>query len=287
MAKARLLISFAHPDDESFGLGAAIPKWIDEGVDVYLICATNGDVGTVPEGMRGQYDTVAELRLSELDCAMRILKFKAVYMLGYKDSGMMGSETSRHPASLWHQWEHHPHRVVGEVVEVLRQVRPQVIVTFNQYGGYGHPDHIAIQRATVRAFECAGDARFQPNGLKPYRPQKLYYSAFPKLTLRMQILSARLKGHNPRRMGINRDIDLVKILEHVEPIHARIPIADYFDVWEQASRCHASQGGGRITRTSRWLRRLLYSKQGFTRAYPPPNHHRVDEDDLFAGVTLD
>ena len=287
MAKARLLISFAHPDDESFGLGAAIPKWIDEGVDVYLICATNGDVGTVPERMRGQYDTVAELRLSELDCAMRILKFRTVYMLGYKDSGMMGSETSRHPASLWHQWEHHPHRVVGEVVKVLRQVRPQVIVTFNQYGGYGHPDHIAIQRATVRAFECAGDARFQADGLKPYRPQKLYYSAFPKLTLRMRILSARLKGHNPRRMGINRDIDIVKILEHVEPIHARIPIADYFDVWEQASRCHASQGGGRITRTSRWLRRLLYSKQGFTRVYPPPGHHRVDEDDLFAGVTLD
>lgn len=286
MAKARLLISFAHPDDESFGLGAAIPKWIDEGVDVYLICATNGDVGTVPERMRGQYDTVAELRLSELDCAMRILKFKAVYMLGYKDSGMMGSETSRHPASLWHQWEHHPQRVVGEVVKVLRQVRPQVIVTFNQYGGYGHPDHIAIQRATVRAFECAGDARFQPNGLEPYRPQKLYYSAFPKLTLQMQILSARLKGHNPRRMGINRDIDMVKILEHIEPVHARIPIADYFDVWEQASRCHASQGGGRITRTSRWLRRLFYSKQGFTRAYPPPNHHRVDEDDLFTGVTL-
>jgi len=287
MAKARLLISFAHPDDESFGLGAAIPKWIDEGVDVYLICATNGDVGTVPEGMRGQYDTVAELRLSELDCAMRILKFKAVYMLGYKDSGMMGSETSRHPASLWHQWEHHPRRVVGEVVEVLRQVRPQVIVTFNQYGGYGHPDHIAIQRATVRAFECAGDARFQPNGLEPYRPQKLYYSAFPKLTLQMQILSARLKGHNPRRMGINRDIDMVKILEHIEPVHARIPIADYFDVWEQASRCHASQGGGRITRTSRWLRRLFYSKQGFTRAYPPPDPHQVDEDDLFAEVTLD
>jgi len=287
MAKARLLISFAHPDDESFGLGAAIPKWIDEGVDVYLICATNGDVGTVPERMRGQYDTVAELRLSELDCAMRILKFKAVYMLGYKDSGMMGSETSRHPASLWHQWEHHPQRVVGEVVKVLRQVRPQIIVTFNQYGGYGHPDHIAIQRATVRAFECAGDARFQAGGLEPYRPQKLYYSAFPKLTLQIQILSARLKGHNPRRMGINRDIDMVKILEHVEPVHARIPIADYFDVWEQASRCHASQGGGRITRTSRWLRRLFYSKQGFTRAYPPPDHHQVDEDDLFAGVTLD
>ncbi len=290
MAKARLLISFAHPDDESFGLGAAIPKWIDDGVDVYLICATNGDVGAIPDCMKGKYDTVAELRLSELDCARQILKLKAVFKLGYKDSGMMGSQTSKHPASLWYQWEHDPNRVTAAVVKALRQIRPQVVITFNPYGGYGHPDHIAVQRATVRAFECAGDARFQldkPDGLKPYRPQKLYYSAFPKLTLQLRILSARLKGQDPRQMGINRDIDMVKILDHVEPIHARIPVGDYFDVWEQASRCHASQGGGRITRTSKWLRKILYSKQGFTRAYPPPSHNRVDEDDLFAGVTLD
>ena len=287
MAKARLLISFAHPDDESFGLGAAIPKWIDGGADVYLICATNGDAGTVPDRMKGKYDTVAELRLSELDCARQFLKFKEVFMLGYQDSGMPGSETSKHPASLWHQWRHHPDSVTAAVVKALRQARPQVIITFNPYGGYGHPDHIAIQRATVRAFECAGDARFQPDGLPPYRPQKLYYSAFPKLTLQLRIISARLKGQDPRRMGINRDIDMMKILDHVEPIHARIPIADYFDVWEQASRCHASQGGGRITRTAKWLRKLLYSKQGFTRAYPPPGHNRVDEDDLFAGVRLD
>ena len=290
MAKARLLISFAHPDDESFGLGAAIPKWINDGVDVYLICATNGDVGTIPDRMKGKYDTVAELRLSELDCAMQILKFKAVFKLGYKDSGMMGSKTSKHPASLWYQWERYPNRVTAAVAKVLRQIRPQVVITFNPYGGYGHPDHIAIHRATVRAFECAGDARLQPeepDGLKPYCPQKLYYSAFPKLTLQLRILSARLKGQDPRRMGVNRDVDMVKILDHVEPIHARIPIGDYFDIWEQASRCHASQGGGRITRTAKWLRKILYSKQGFTRVYPPPSHNRVDEDDLFAGVMLD
>ena len=287
MAKARLLISFAHPDDESFGLGAAIPKWIDDGVDVYLICATNGDVGTIPEAMQGKYDTVAELRLSELDCAMKILKFKEVFMLGYQDSGMPGSPTSKHPASLWHQWEHHPARVVGDVVRVLRQARPQVVITFNRYGGYGHPDHIAIQRATVQAFECAGDPCFQPGGLPPWRPQKLYYSAFPRLTVRMRILSARLKGQDPRRMGINHDIDITETLKRLEPVHARIPIADYFDVWEQASRCHASQGGGRITRTAKWLRRFLYSRQGFTRVYPPPAHSRVDEDDLFAGIRLD
>ncbi len=284
MTSRRLLISYAHPDDESFGLGAAIPKWIDDGIDVYLICATNGDVGEVPTELRGKYASVAELRLSELECARQYLKFKQVFMLGYRDSGMLGSETAEHPDSLWHQWRHHPKLVTDDVINVMRRVQPQVVVTFNRYGGYGHPDHIAIQRATVRAFECLRDGA--DKGANPYCPQKLYYAAFPKLTLQMGILSARLKGEDPRRMGINQDVDMLKILDHSEPVHARIPIARYLDIWEKASRCHASQGGGRMTRTARWLRRLLYHKQGFTRVYPPPKHKRVDEDDLFAGLPL-
>ena len=282
MEKRRLLISFAHPDDESFGLGAAIPKWIDDGVDVYLICATNGDVGTVPPHLQGKHQTVADLRLSELECARQHLDFKEVFLLGYRDSGMTGSETSQHPDSLCFQWEHDPERVTGAVAEVMSRIRPQVVVTFNRYGGYGHPDHIAIQRATEAAFH-----RLR-NGDLPAacKPQKLYYAAFPTAVLWARIVTARLKGQDPRQMGINQDIDVVKILDHVEPTHARIPIADYLDIWERASRCHASQGGGRITRTARWLRRILYSRQGFTRAFPTPNHSRADEDDLFDGVNL-
>ena len=278
----RLLISFAHPDDESFGLGAAIPKWIDDGAEVYLICATNGEVGTVPPELQGKFDTVEQLRLSEMACCRQVLKFSEVFMLGYRDSGMPGSESSRHTDSLNYQWQHHPARVTEDVMAVMRQVQPQVVVTFNRYGGYGHPDHIAIQRATTRAFERLRS----DNASAAYRPQKLYYASFPKFTARMRILSARLKGQDPRRMGRNCDVDITKVLANIEPSHARIPIADYFDIWEAASRCHASQGGGRISRTSRFLRRLLYSKQGFTRVHPAPARDIVDEDDLFAGILL-
>ncbi len=284
MEKRRLLISYAHPDDESFGLGAAIPKWIDDGVDVFLICATNGDVGHVPAALRGKYATVAELRLSELACARQYLKFKDVFMLGYRDSGMSGSETARHPDCLAYQWRHQPGRVTSRVMDVMRQVQPQVVVTFNRYGGYGHPDHIAIQRATARAFERL---REEAGFAQAYAPQKLYYAAYPKLSLRLRIWKARLKGQDPRRLGINQDVDTLKSLHHIEPVHARIAIAPYLDIWEKASQCHASQGGGRMSRRSRLLRRLLNRRQGFTRVYPPPKHNRVDEDDLFANVLLD
>ena len=280
MANKRLLISFAHPDDESFGLGAAIPKWIDDGVDVYLICATNGDVGNVPAALQGKYPTVAALRLSELACARRVLHFTDVFMLGYRDSGMPGSDTSRHPDSLCYQWAHHPQRVTDSVADVLRQVQPQVVVTFNRYGGYGHPDHIAIQRATSAAFH-----RLREQDM-PGAPQKLYYTAFPSFMIWTRILRARLNGQDPRRMGLNGDVDTMKTLENMEPVHARIRIGGYLDIWERASRCHASQGGGRINRTSRVLRRIMYQRQGFTRAFPPPGHERVDEDDLFANVSL-
>jgi mycothiol S-conjugate amidase len=283
MGKRRLLISYAHPDDESFGLGAAIPKWIDDGIDVFLICATNGDVGHVPEALRGKYASVAELRLSELECARKYLKFKDVFMLGYRDSGMTGSDTAEHPDCLAYGWRHNPQRVTADVLEVLRRVQPQVVITFNRYGGYGHPDHIAIQRATVRAFEqLRSDAALTG----AYSPQKLYYAAYPKLSMWMRIWRARLNGQDPRRMGINQDVDTLKSLEHIEPVHTRIAIARYLDTWEKASSCHASQGGGRVTRTSRLMRRLLYSRQGFTRVYPKPNHSRVDEDDVFANVLL-
>lgn len=87
-------------------------------------------------------------------------------------------------------------------------------------------------------------------------------------------------------MGINQDVDTLESLRHIEPVHATVSIAPYLDVWEMASRCHASQGGGRISRRSRLLRRILLRKQGFTRAYPAPTQDRVDEEDLFASVVL-
>lgn len=286
MSNQRLLIAYAHPDDEAFGLGALIAKYVKQGTQVDLICATNGDVGTVkPEFLNG-YNSIAELRLAELDCAAQKLGFTNVIKFGYKDSGMMGSETSHDPDCLWHAWQTQPDTVIRRVVEVIRELKPQVVITFNKYGGYGHPDHIAIQRATTAAFTRAANPDFvtdQP----PYAPTKLYYSSIPSLMLRIGIAFLRLQGKNPRQMGENKDIDLRAILDHVEPAHARIDIRDYLDDWDAASACHASQVGGRGFRLPATLRRMLSTGQTFTRVYPAPARNRIDETDLFAGVIGD
>lgn len=288
MAERRLLISYAHPDDESFGLGGLIAKYVAEGTQVDLICATNGDVGTIdPEMLKG-YESHAELRLAELDCASKLLGFTNVVKLNYKDSGMMGSEYNDDPECLWHNYEHEPEAVTRRVVETLRELKPQVVITFNKYGGYGHPDHIAIQRATTEAFKLAGDPTYITNGLAPYQPQKLYYSSIPAWIIRIGVWRARLRFKNPRALGRNNDIDIVKILDNVEPQHAQINITDYMDDWAAASACHQSQGGGRTSSIfPMWLRRIVGVKQGFTRIHPAPTHNRIDETDLFANVTLD
>jgi LmbE family N-acetylglucosaminyl deacetylase len=287
MSKHRLLIAYAHPDDESFGNGGLIAKYVKEGAEVYLICATDGDMGTIPDEMHGQFQTVRELRLAELDCASEILGFKQVYKFGYKDSGMMGSESSNDPACLWYQWTHHPQEVTKRVVEVIREVQPHVILTFNRYGGYGHPDHIAIQRATLDAFELAADPTYRTDGQDPWKSQKLYYSAIPGLMLRFFLFLIRLRGQDPRKMGVNNDIDFQAVVDNIEPVHTEVHIGDYLEDWDRASACHQSQGGGRfMPRLPMWARKLFTGKQGLTRVYPQPERHRIDETDLFAGVVL-
>lgn len=284
----RLLIAYAHPDDESFGNGGLIAKYVAQGVEVYYICATNGDVGNVPDDMKDLYATTAELRLAELACASEVLGFKRVYTFGYRDSGMMGADSNNHPDSLWYHGEHHQDALVRRVVEVMREVRPHVVLTFNKYGGYGHPDHIAIQRATERAFHLAGDSTYTTDA-PAYTPQKLYYSGFPTLFLRVLLFWLRLRGYDVRKMGTNKDIDMQAILDNVEPMHAKVDIGDYYDIWDKANACHKSQGGGGgITRRfPLWFRKRFMRHQGFTRVCPPPSQDRIDESDLFDGVRLD
>ncbi len=286
MSDRRILVAFAHPDDESFGLGGLIAKYVDEGVDVYYLCATNGDVGTIDVEHLNGYQSHAECRLSELDCAAKLLGLKEVIQMNYTDSGMMGNPDNENPDCLWYRWQHEPEAVTRRVVGVIRDVKPQVVLTFNRYGGYGHPDHIAIQQATTQAFKLAADETHLTDGQAPYAPQKLYYTRFPTIDLRIRIWSMMFKGKNPREAGRNKDINLMKILANIEPAHCVVDVKPYFQIWREASACHVSQGGanrpdGLIEKTMRFFNGV---KNELTRVYPEPQEDRIDEYDVFTNV---
>lgn len=273
--KRVLLAVLAHPDDESFGPGGTLARYAQEGVEVHLICATRGEVGEMPGGRRLTEQELARLREDELRCAARILGLQGVYFLDYRDSGMPGSESNRHPMALAAA----PlEEVATQVTEWMLKLQPQVVITFDPYGGYCHPDHVAIHKATAEAFR-----RLLESGPGGYRPEKLYYHTLPKGWIRLLVRLMPLFGRDPHRFGVNQDIDLVEIASFDVPVHTRIRYRHVARLKHQASACHQSQGGGGAS--GGWLGLLLRAFSGyetFMRAYPPVQG-RVRERDLFQG----
>ena len=275
-----LLVVLAHPDDESFGPGGTLAHYANLGVKVYLVCATRGEVGEVePELLEG-FSSVAELRENELRCAAKTLGLTEVYFLNYRDSGMPGSIDNTHPQALFAA---DLDKVTAEVAHYIRLLKPQVVITFDPVGGYMHPDHIAIHKATVRAFHAAGDASQFISELPAYQPERLYYHTFPRGFLRITVALMKLVGKDPRKFGKNGDIDLVRVSGARFPVHASVDYRSVLDKKNQAVACHASQGGMRITVGALdFLRKIFGISDQYMQAYPPPGKHRLK--DLFAGT---
>jgi N-acetyl-1-D-myo-inositol-2-amino-2-deoxy-alpha-D-glucopyranoside deacetylase len=277
-----ILAVLAHPDDESFGMGGTLALYASRGADVYLVCATRGEVGAADsEHLRG-FASVAEMREAELRCAAGILDLKGVFFLGYRDSGMPGSVENQHPDA---QIRHPVEEVAGKVVQYIRELKPDIVLTFDPIGGYYHPDHIHIQRATTLAFEKSGDAGFHPEAGSPFMPSVLYYHTIPHGFLKVAVFLLRLFGKDPHRFGSNGDIDLVSIAEVSFPVHARINILSVLDKKDKASACHSSQGGGQMQRgVMGWFRSFFGRSETFMRAYPPQDPRKRAVKDLFDGI---
>lgn len=281
--KRRLLAVFAHPDDESFGPGGTLALYARRGVEVHLICATRGEVGAAPPHLLDGHTDVASLRESELRCAAGHLGLAGVHFLGYRDSGMPGSEDNRHPQALAAA----PlEEIAQRLVWYIRRLRPQVVITFDPIGGYRHPDHVAIHRATVMAFDQAGDPQYLPQAGPAHQAAKLYFSCFPRRAMRWMVRLMPLVGRDPRRFGQNGDIDLVDIASQDFPVHARLDIRTVAERKAQASACHASQGGMPRRGLIGLFFRLAAGSETFTRAIPPAPAG-LREGDLFDGIAPD
>jgi len=273
-----LLAVFAHPDDE-LSAGGTLAHYARQGARAHLICATRGEVGEAPPDLKG-FASVAEMRTDELQCACNILGLESVSFLGYRDSGMPGSADNTHAQAL-------AAAPVGEVARQvaasIRRLHPQVVITFDPIGGYRHPDHIAIHKATVEAFRIAGDAAVEIGGLPPYAPQKLYFTTFPRGLVRAAVRVLRLLGQDPSHFGKNKDVDLTALVDVDFPVHARIPIRDVIVQKERATACHSSQLGGMGGPAARFLQRVFAGEETFMRAVPAEPPPQIERD-LFEGI---
>ncbi len=281
--KLVLLGIFAHPDDESFGPGATLARYAAEGAQVHVVIATDGIAGSVEASAAlGEHDSLAQVRSAELSRAAVALGVTSIWSMPYRDSGMAGSPENNHPDALIQQPLSH---TLNEVLGYIERLRPQVILTHDPFGGYGHPDHVRCCEATTTAFFVAREQAQGAHAAGWCGPQKLYYTAFPRELMRLMVRAMPLLGHDPTSFGRNRDINLLEISQWESPVHARIYVGPYQAAKLRASMAHATQfsgGPGWAGAMPAPLRKRVLDYDRFTRAFPAPSGPL--ETDLFAGV---
>jgi LmbE family N-acetylglucosaminyl deacetylase len=275
--KRTLLAVLAHPDDESFGPGGTLARYAAEGTAVHIAIATDGVAGSVVEAYKDKRDQLAAVREKELETAVAILG-GTLHNLGYRDSGYINDPANEHPQAFIQADEA---EAVAKVVRLIRELRPQVVLTHDENGGYFHPDHIMCWKITTAAFHAAGDPdQFPDIGPAPFQPDWLYYTAFSNRWVKFLIFMTRLRGKDPTRWGRNEDIDMTRVGVDPADITTKIDYRHYWDVKRVASAQHTSQGGGTsfMRLLPDWLQKQLFGYDSFIRAYPPSRNGRHEKD---------
>jgi LmbE family N-acetylglucosaminyl deacetylase len=263
----------AHPDDESLGIGGTVAKYASEGVDVFLLTATRGDGGRYRGHRTDDHQhpgraALARIREAELRAAATVLGVRELALLDYHDQQLDRAN---------------PHEAVSAIVEHLRRVRPDVVVTFGPDGAYGHPDHIAISQFTTAAVVAAADPTFRCGGSgagPTHAVSKLYYLAWPETTwtayqAAFKQIAFMVDGGERRAVPW--------------PEWAITTVIDTRTFWStvwQAISCHDSQIAAyeRLQHLSPEHHEMLWGRQCFYRAFSTVNGGRARETDLFEGI---
>jgi mycothiol S-conjugate amidase len=281
----RLMHVHAHPDDESSKGAATTAKYVAEGVDVHVVTCTGGERGSIlnPAMDRPEVlENMAAIRREEMDRAREILGVRQDW-LGFVDSGWPEGDP---PPPL-------PEGCFGLVpleeaterlVRLVREFRPHVMTTYDENGGYPHPDHVMCHKVSVAAFDAAGDPDRFPGAGEPWQPLKLYYHHSFHRT-RTQALHDAMVARGMESPYAERLEEWKPDPEHDARITTRVPCAEYFPVRDQALLAHATQ----IDPHGAWFACPLEVHQ---EAWPTEDYElakslvtsELPEDDLFAGI---
>ncbi len=279
-----LLAVHAHPDDEAIGTGGTLARYAAEGIRVALVSATRGEVGEIVDPSIDQAQALprlGEIREDELRCACSVLGIKDLFFLDYRDSGMAGTADNQNPASFL---QADLEEAAGRLVRIIRTLRPEVIVTYNQKGNYGHPDHVKAHQVTVAAFLAASDpSRYPEQGLTVWQPLKCYFTATPRSWL--DFVSDYLHQAGLPSPFDRPDLKPEELGTPDAMITTRVDVRNYMQTKLQALACHRTQ----ISPDSFFFRlppevaQQGLGYESFVRArsiVPAP----LREDDLFAGL---
>ena len=265
-----LMAVHAHPDDEGVQTGGVLALAAAAGTRTVLVTCTNGEMGDSPDGLKPEsagHDTAAtsELRLRELNAAVGELSVAHLELLGYRDSGMMGWPQNNEPQAFW---QTPLDEVTARVADLMERYRPEVVITYDANGLYGHPDHIQAHRATFAAAEKTGI------------PQKIYEIAFPRSMMEAFEEMQRQAGVEPEPGD-----DQAPFGTPDEQITTTVDVSSVWDAKHAAVFAHASQMANfDFLKMDPEMLKAAFGREYFVRAFDRTGAP-VPEADLFAGVT--
>ena len=282
----RLMAVHAHPDDESSKGAATMAKYVAEGVDVLVVTCTGGERGSIlnPKLQGDPYleEHIHEVRAKEMAEAREILGVKQEW-LGFVDSGLPeGDPLPPLPEGCFGLVD--PEEAAEPLVRLIRSFRPHVILTYDENGGYPHPDHIMTHKVSMVAFEAAGDATRYPGTGEPWQPLKLYYQ--------QGFNRARTQALHEAMLARGLESPYEEWLKRWEEsgmpernLTTRVPCAEYFPVRDKALIAHATQ----IDPDGGWFRVPMEVQQEVwpTEDFELARSHvdtSLPESDLFAGI---
>ncbi|MDX3658619.1 mycothiol conjugate amidase Mca [Streptomyces sp. ID05-26A] len=286
--KLRLMAVHAHPDDESSKGAASMARYIAEGHDVMVVTCTDGGAGSILNPAMDKPDVlenIIEVRREEMANAAKILGIQHRW-LGFKDSGLPeGDPLPPLPEGCFALVP--LEESVPSLVEAIRDFRPHVVVTYDENGGYPHPDHIRTHEISMAALDAAADASFKPELGDAWETQKVYYGhgfSRAKILAFHEAMEARGMESPYAEWLANWNTDRPDVMDRVT---TQVECADYFDVRDEALKAHATQ----IDPTSRWfgipmeLQREIWPTEEYELVRSQVDS-TLPENDLFAGVKV-
>jgi len=290
----RIVLVHAHPDDETINNGTTMARYAAEGAHVTLVTCTLGEEGEILDpGLEhlaaDRDDKLGLHRINELADAMKLLGVSDHRFLGgpgrFRDSGMMGLPTNDRPDCFW---QADVDEAAAYVAEVLREIRPQVLVTYDENGGYRHPDHIQAHRVAMRGLELAADASYRPDLGEPWQVGKVYWNITPLSWVQAGIDALRAAGDasfgevtDAADLGVGAPDELVTTI---------VDATEYVEAKLAAMRAHATQISvdGFFFALSNNLGQQVWGAECYrlVRGELGPRGEDGHETDLFAGLTF-
>jgi LmbE family N-acetylglucosaminyl deacetylase len=272
--KKTLMTILAHPDDEAYSIGGTLAKYSAEGCDVHIVIATDGAAGTSVDEINFPGKSLSEIRKLEMEASAHLIGAH-LHWLGYKDSGMRGDPGNLDSACLI---QANKEKTVSQVIQLLTEYKPQVIITHDENGGYFHPDHIYCYQIATQAFLRLQESKSE------YKPSDLYYHVLPKWWVLLYAFGMIIGGNNPRKWGRGRDIDVTKAGTPAKKINSTIDIRNYWRLKREACAQHVSQGGDKYIYfhplLPEWLQKLIFGVEFYVR-FNFSNKQTAKSTDLF------